>query len=225
MPETPQWLITKNRLQSARKSLAWLRGWTSIDDVAEEFEKLQRYTQRSKSCSYCIEQNQTCIHSSSTLYEKIFEMTRMPTLKPFFLVTSLYVISEFSGITGMQPYLVPIFQAYKIPMAPDHALFIIGIINNLANLTNVCLIRYTGKRPLYLTMLFSLVLCSAIISGYGFVVLPKGYNSSHESDTFSPENKQLTYIPFVLIMIWSFCSYCGVNSLPWQLLSEVYSIK
>lgn len=225
MPETPQWLITKNRLPAAEKALTWLRGWTSKEDVAEEFQELQRYSQRSKSCRHCIEQNETCNHPLPTLKEKMFELTRMPTLKPLFLVTSLFVFAEFTGITGMHPYLAPIFKAYDIPIAPDLALTIIAIMMNFANLTNLCVIRFTGKRPLYLTMLFVLLLCCAIISGYGFFVLPKGYNSIDKSQTFRPENEQLTYIPLVLIIMWSFCSHCGVNSLPWQLLSEVYPMR
>lgn len=96
---------------------------------------------------------------------------------------------------------------------------------NLADLINLCAIRYTGERPLYLTMLILLTICCAIISGYGFFVLPRGYNSIDGSQTFVPANNQFTYIPLILIIIWSFSSYCGVNSLPWQLLSEVYPMK
>lgn len=29
VPESPYWLATKNRVDEARKSLAWLRGWVS----------------------------------------------------------------------------------------------------------------------------------------------------------------------------------------------------
>lgn len=33
VPESPYWLITKNRFEDAKKSLAWLRGWQKSEKV------------------------------------------------------------------------------------------------------------------------------------------------------------------------------------------------
>ncbi|XP_031637062.1 facilitated trehalose transporter Tret1-like [Contarinia nasturtii] len=73
-------------------------------------------------------------------------------------------------------------------------------------------------------MLSGVFLSSIIVWVYGFLVLPNGYNSFSHSE-FTPENKNLAYIPIIAIFLWSFCSFCGVNSMPWQLLSEVFPYK
>lgn len=89
----------------------------------------------------------------------------------------------------------------------------------------MCLVKFTGKRKLYLTMLSMVFLCAAVVAGYGFAVLPNGYNSFDQSQHFTLENKHLAYIPFIAICVWSFCSFCIVRGLPWQMLSELFPFK
>ncbi|XP_031639043.1 facilitated trehalose transporter Tret1-like isoform X1 [Contarinia nasturtii] len=224
VPETPHWLLSKNRVNEAEKSLAWLRGWVPKEAVADELRSLQRYSERYKSCGECIKQNQECYHPPPTLFEKLKELKRKQTLKPFFIVICLFMIALFSGIFAMTPFIVKIFKAYDIPMQEDQAAAYLAGANNLGNVIFLVLIRFIGKRRLYLTMLMIVLLCSAIVSGYGFWILPTGYNS-FESPKFSLDNKENGYIPFVCILIWSFCSFCGVNIMPWQMLSEVFPYK
>lgn len=166
-----------------------------------------------------------CEHPLPTWFEKLKELKRKQTLKPLFIVVSLMVIAEFTGITGMNPFIVQIFKAYDSPVKPDQAQAILGFVNNFANIVFLCLIRFTGKRYLYFPMLTMVFLCSGVVSAYGFAFLPSGYNSFDHSETASVANNNLTYIPFVSIILWSFCSYCGVNSVPWQMLSEVFPFK
>lgn len=224
VPETPLWLLSKNRTRDAEKSLCWLRGWVSSDRVSDEFQAMQRYSQRYKSCHACITLNLKCTHPLPTWTEKLGELKRKQTLKPFFIVMALFFIAAFSGILGMMPFQVQIFKAYESPMAPDQATALVNVVNNLANLTFLLLIRFTGKRNLYLILLAMVFLCSAVVCGYGFAFLPIGYNSFDELQTFSLENKGLSYIPFVCIILWNFCTFCVIHSMPWQVWTS-FSLK
>lgn len=183
---------------------------------------LQRYSERYKSCGLCLKLNRKCCHPLPTLVQKLKELNRKQTLKPFFIVMSLFFIALFSGIFSMSTFVVQIFKAYDSPIPPDKAAALLSFANNLGNIIFLRLIRFTGKRRLYLTVV---LLCSAIVSAYGFTVLPSGYNSFDQSQTFSLGNKSIGYIPFVSMMLWSFCAYCGVNIMPWQMLSEVFPYK
>lgn len=224
IPETPLWLLSKHRTAEAERALCWLRGWVPNENISEEFKALQRYSQRSKSCNACIKKDQNCTHPLPTMIEKLKELKRKKTLKPLTIVISLFIVAEFTGITGMYPFIAGIFKAYDSPIQPHHAMTIMSAVNNLANITFLCLIRITGKRKLYLPMLAIIVLCTAIISAYGFIFLPSGYNSDI-SQNVSMNDKRLPFIPFICIIVWGFCSYCGINSVPWQMLSEVYPFK
>lgn len=218
------WLLAANRTADAEKALCWLRGWAPKGSVAVEFQELQRYSDRSKSCNACIKRDQKCSHPAPSLCAKLGELKRKQTLKPLALVVTLFFVAEFSGMSAMLPFIVQIFKAYDSPMAPDQAAALLSFLNNLANIAFMCLIRFTGKRRLYLTMLSIVFLCSAMVAGYGFAFLPSGFNS-FDKTTAPPLAGQLGYIPFFGILLWSFCTYCGVNSLPWQMLSEVFPFK
>lgn len=216
--------MSKNRPKKAEEALCWLRGWVPKESIADEFQSLQRYSERSSSCLSCINANQKCSHPKPTMMDKLVELKRSQTLKPFLIVMSLFTIAQFSGIAGMTPFIVQIFKAYESPIAPDRTAALVNVVNNISNIGFLCLLRFTGKRRLYLTMLTGVFLSAIVVCGYGFIFLPAGYNSFDRSD-FALKDSNFGYIPFVAIILWSGFSYCGVNSLPWQLLSEVFPYK
>lgn len=122
--------------------------------------------------------------------------------------------------------MVQIYKAYEIPLAPDHAAAIMSLIEIMASMTCMCLVHFTGKRPLFLAMSLGTFLCSATLCLYGFILLPYGYVSFNQTyEVFHMENVSLTYIPLVALFLWSFCSYCGFFAMPWMLLSEIFPFK
>ncbi|XP_055302406.1 facilitated trehalose transporter Tret1-like [Sitodiplosis mosellana] len=226
IPETPQWLLSKNQTAEAEKSLRWLRGWVSNQVVAQEFHYLQQHIDRSKSCSTCIEKDLKCTHALPTLAEKFGELKRKRTLKPFFIIMSMFFIAQFSGMNSMRPFLVQIFKAYENPFPPDRTTAIMSFLEIFATLTFTCLVHLIGKRPFYLVMSFGIFISTAVLSLYGFILLPMGYISferTHQS--FHVENTMLPYIPLVCLFLWSFFSYCGFLAMPWMLLSEIFPFK
>lgn len=105
VPETVQWYLSKNRTAEAEESLCWLRGWVTRDIVAQEFQDLQRHSERSKSCSTCIKQDIKCTHPLPTMREKFAELKRKQTLKPMFIITSLFLFAQYPGILSLKVYL------------------------------------------------------------------------------------------------------------------------
>lgn len=225
IPETPQWLLSKNRVREAKKSLRWLRGWVSNDSVSQEFYELQRHNERSKSCNACVRHDLPCSHPAPTLAEKLAELKKPRTFKPFIIVLILFLVAQFTGDYAMRPVIIQIFKAYKSPIPPDQAATIMSFFDNVGNLGFMCLLRFTGKRKLYLSMATGVFLSSFIISMYGFIYLPAGYTSFDLEEPHDVGNQNLTYIPLVCLCFWSFFSYCGFLATPWMLLAELFSFK
>lgn len=121
VPETPLWLLSKDRTNDALKSLQWLRGWVAPKAVEEEFKSLMHYNKRSNSCNECIKMDLECHHPRPTILDKIKELSRKRTLKPFLLVLALFFIAQFSGIQAMRPFTVQIMKAYNVPIDANWA--------------------------------------------------------------------------------------------------------
>lgn len=226
IPETPQWLLSKNRTAEAEKSLKWLRGWVSSDIVSQEFNYLRLHSKSSKSCNVCLKECLNCTHPLPTLTEKFIELKRKRTLKPFSIIMSMFFIAQFSGMYSMRPFLIQIFKAYESPIPSDQTTIIMSFLEILATVTFSCLVHFTGKRIFYLAMAFGLFVSTAVLSLYGFILLPMGYISFDQTQqSFHIDNTILSYIPLTCLFLWSFLSYCGFLAMPWMLLSEIFPFK
>lgn len=149
VPETPFWLMARNRKDDALKSLMWLRGWVKDPKhVEKEFKEIQRYSEDANRCVACQKGDQKCTHKSSSSAELVKELFRKRTLKPFILVITMFVFCQFSGLTAMRPYLVQIFQAFSVPINSSWATVAIGVLGFAANIACTCLIKTLGKRKI-----------------------------------------------------------------------------
>lgn len=159
--------------------------------------------------------------------EKIGELKRKQTLKPFAIVMGLFFLAQFSGTFAMRPFIMQIFRAYDSPIEPDRTAAIMSLMDNLANVVFMCLVRFTGKRRLYLTTLTGIFLCAFTVTVYGFLELPSGYISfdSVQFESFEVKDKRLAYVPLVCLLLWSFFTFCSVASAPWMFLSELFPFK
>lgn len=116
VPETPYWLLSKGRNADAKKALQWLRGWVSESAVEKEFNEMKRYSDNANKCTPCQKQSEaTCTHKEP-FRMKAKEMLRKRTLKPFLLVLAFFAFCQFSGMHGMRPYLIQIFETFNLPI-------------------------------------------------------------------------------------------------------------
>lgn len=159
MPETPLWLLSRNRQEDALKSLQWLRGWVDAKVVQNEFNDLQRCRISAQICYQCEKQNKECGHPPPTIREKIRDLFRRRTLRPFILIACMFFLCAFCGLSPYRPYVVQILYFYKSPVDPNRVVVWLGYIGFVANLLLVITIRSLGKRAIYLwTMAFTVLI-------------------------------------------------------------------
>jgi hypothetical protein len=225
VPETPYWLLAKNRKDDALKSLMWLRGWVSSPKYVEkEFNEIVRYSEESNRCVACQKSDSKCSHPPASTKELARELYRKRTLKPFFIVIMMFVFAQFSGLSAMRPYLVQIFQAYAVPIDSSWATVVIGIMGFFANIACMCVIKPIGKRRIALISMTGNCISIISLAIYSYIVLPEGLTSFDKHNLHAPENN-LGYIPLTLIYFFAFFTSLGVLPVPWMLLSEVFPFK
>lgn len=150
VPEAPIWLISKQRSEEAQKSLQVLRGWVSTESISAEFKQLKHIGEMSVSCSSCEKSGNKCNHAPPNLLDKFKDMTKKRTLKPFILVTILFLLMQFSGMFAMRPYIVQIINVHGISLDANFTTIVMGVLGILANVFIVFTIQALGKRKIYL---------------------------------------------------------------------------
>uniref|UniRef100_A0A1Q3FSB6 Putative sugar transporter n=1 Tax=Culex tarsalis TaxID=7177 RepID=A0A1Q3FSB6_CULTA len=157
VPESPVWLAGKGKYSQAKRSLAWLRGWVSVEDVELEFYEIQKHMQQT------IE-----LEKDYSAKERIRLYTKRSFLQPFAIISLCFFIGHFSGMTTLQTYAVQIFHTLKAPIDKYYATVFLGLAELLGTLFCVGLVHYSGKRPLVLISTIGCACCFFAVAGYAF---------------------------------------------------------
>lgn len=136
----------------------------------------------------------------------------------------MYIITQCTGQVAMQPYQIKIFNAFESPISADAAGTALSFAHIVSGIAFICIIRFTGKRLLYLTTFTMALLSSVVIAVYGLIIFPPGYNT-FDSIPSGLVNKNLAWIPFVCLFLKNFVINLGVASVSDLYLCELFSFK
>lgn len=165
IPETPNWLLLKDRPNEALKSLQWLRGWVKTELVQEEFTNLKNHNVVTTICTLCTDHSTPCQHSNmSKFYDQIKELKQMHILKPFILVTALNFFLEFNIINVWRSYIVQVVNAFGIPCDANFTVTIFSFVSLLSTCSFLFNVKVFGKRRMFLFSGTMAALCCIALS-------------------------------------------------------------
>lgn len=248
VPESPYWLLYKDRPKDAMASLQWLRGWVSPQTVHKEFTELQTFSNISNACVYCEKQSVRCYHPKASLLDKIKVLKRERYANPCILMFSLIFFNEFSAMIIWQSYIIQVLNALGSPIHPNWATVLNSAIGFCASIFLISTVKKLGKRKLYLTSTLVVVICSFALSEefslwnrnsniflkmivdftgvYGFILLPPGWTSfKKNSDDTLISLEQIremvgdyNYLALALVLIMQFGTKIGLAGIPYMYL-------
>lgn len=206
IPETPIWLLTKKRNDEAKKNLAWLRGWTTLEKVDEEFQEIVDHV-NSESVNICL---------TNTVKFPAF-LLKKEVYWPLGLIAFTFVLVFFCGTSTLTIYAVPFFAATKTPFNAFYVTVFMGISQLVGGLFCVAFIKF-GKRLVSFITLIGTGMCMLITAIYLYYHRIFSLNYDQTLD-------EKHWVPLVFILIGTFISFSGYMHLPWILIGEVYPEK
>lgn len=223
VPETPLWLLSQGRREDAIKSLRWLRGWTTEEAVAQEFNAIEEHHRATDICAACNRRNITvCAHSRSSIGNRVQELFTAATMKPFLIITICSLFGHLAGVTAIRQYYVQIYETYDVPMNAKTATVLAGFVGLFGNIVLLLVLKKVGKRMVCMISFVGMGLCGVALGSYAWNTFPAG-QTSFDHSAIAREGKGL--FPMIVFFASAFLFNFGVNAIPWMLLSEIFPFK
>ncbi|KAM3959838.1 facilitated trehalose transporter Tret1 [Aphomia sociella] len=195
MPETPQYLLAKNRRRDAEKALRWLRGPDA--DLSGELEDMQKE-----------------VDDASRQRAGILSIFSHRTSRMAFICSlGLMFFQQFSGINAVIFYTNNIFQSAGSDIQPVIATIIVGVVQTVATYISSLLIERAGRRILLLQ--------SCIIMGITLIILGiyfKLQDSDYNVSSFG-------WLPLVCLILFITSFSLGFGPIPWMMMGELFTVE
>lgn len=195
MPDTPQYLLSKNRRRDAEKSLRWLRGPDA--DLTAELEDMQKDVDDAS-------RNRAGILSMLT--------NRAPRMA-FICSLGLMFFQQFSGINAVIFYTNNIFQSAGSNIPPVIATIILGVVQTIATYISSVLVERAGRRLLLLQSCIIMGLCLIVLGVYFKLQFDK-YNVA-----------AFGWVPLISMVLFIISFSMGYGPIPWMMMAELFPVE
>ncbi|XP_011300022.1 facilitated trehalose transporter Tret1 [Fopius arisanus] len=196
MPETPVYLVRKNRSADATRSLMWLMG--NNESAAKlELRRLQTYVKENVDVSRSV---------------GFRDLVRdRGTIKGFIIALVLFGAQETTGYSVMMTYTSEILTFVDGLLTPNSATIIVGIIQIFGSWLSIAIMDRAGRRSLILISCLGMAICHGTLSAFFFMEkLPYDLSS-------------LTWIPVTALSIYAFVWSFGIGPISFIVASEIFS--
>ncbi|KAK7066226.1 hypothetical protein SK128_009677 [Halocaridina rubra] len=193
LPESPQWLIKKGKLDAAQRALTFFRS---------ENHNIKKEMDLTYSNIMATEGAEISVWEQCRLFRK------SQNWKPTLIVFLVFMCGQFSGFAVVTAYTVDIFNEANTNVDSNTATIIVGLIRFLSTLVSAALLDRTGRKPL--------LIISAIGSSIGMLSIGVFFYLKANSYT-----EGLRMLPLASLLIYVFFNELGYGPIPWLLSGEL----
>ncbi|CAG9770638.1 unnamed protein product [Ceutorhynchus assimilis] len=192
MPESPYYLLMRNKVEKAKESLRKFRPNINVD---EEIFKMR-----------------SSIQSSNKVRGKFFDLFTIPSnRKAVIIVAGLRGFQQFSGTTAITFYAQEIFAQAGSQISAKTASIIYFAVMLLMTMLSSSIVDKAGRKPLLLISMTGSIVALFIEGTYFYI----------EKET-SIDVSNMEYIPIGSLLLFVIFFSVGMQSIPICLLGELF---
>ncbi|GAB0091274.1 hypothetical protein DMENIID0001_060930 [Sergentomyia squamirostris] len=203
-PETPYYLLLKNRPAEAEKSLKFFRGikedvkGEALSSLTVEFEKMKSLISSSGSKEYSV---------------TIKDFTNRTTLKAIFISLVLLMGTDFCGIFAIVTYTTGIFREAGSSLSPNTSAIVVASIQVLGSYVSTWFVDRSGRKALLIFSATGTAVCHTALGAHLFLKAQGVDMSSYG------------WLPISALSGAVFIANIGVNNLPFFMFAEFLQPK
>ncbi|XP_014207253.1 facilitated trehalose transporter Tret1-like isoform X2 [Copidosoma floridanum] len=205
-PESPHWLASKGKYEEAERSLAWLRGWATPEDVEVEFRLLRETQQKSR---------KDLSTSSLTGRRRLANMFKLYVERSFYIPLAIicltFLIQALVGSHTVQTFAIRLFKILNSPLDKKMAGTIFDGLRIAGAIVCISTVHLLGRRKL---MFFSLAA--------GAITYLMAAVSIHLTTRKYLEAEVYLYLPSVMIIASTFVFAAGLDKVVNMLNGELF---
>ncbi|KAJ8924980.1 hypothetical protein NQ315_001145 [Exocentrus adspersus] len=192
MPESPYYLLMRERVKEAKASLRKFRG---VQDVDEEIERMSTY-----------------IQTKSRKSGRFLDLFRVRSnRKAVFIIAGLRGFQQFSGTTAISFYAQAIFKEAGDDISPEHASMIYFSVMFLVTIISSSIVDKAGRKPLLMISMAGSCLALFLEGTYFYI----------KSET-SIDTQPFDYMPVAVLIGFVIIFSIGMQSIPILMLGELF---
>ncbi|XP_069700466.1 facilitated trehalose transporter Tret1-like [Periplaneta americana] len=195
MPDTPQYLLSKNDRAGAAKALQWFRGKRC--NVDEELQQLKEAAEENAK-------------DKSSLKDLLSPLAVKALVIPMGLVGA----QQMGGICVLLFYTDSIFKAAGSTMSASVSSVVVGVVMLIMSICTMPLVDRAGRRILLLVSSF-IEMLSLLVLGVYFLL----------KEQMQKDVDGISWLPLACLIIYIIVYCIGLGPLPWVVMAEVLPPK
>ncbi|XP_051893149.1 solute carrier family 2, facilitated glucose transporter member 6 [Pristis pectinata] len=218
MPESPRYLISKDRDHEAIEALVWLRGPDS--DYLLEYREIQESLNKNVNKMSCTDLRQAFIY------------------KPMLITLFMRVFQQLSGITVILVNMQLIFDSTSVILKGSYDTVLVGAVRLVSVSIAAWVMDKAGRRKLLFVSGIIMFISTLTLGVYiKLDEIRSNTTNMHNSSNVESGHlitgqlfqhkieKWLTLIPLISLMVYIFGYALGWGPITWLLMSEILPIK
>lgn len=149
MPESPYFLLVKDKSAEARCVLIKLRGHNDVD---EEFKRMEKNIKESR--------------ENKGTFRELLNPDNRKGLVNLFVIT---IVAYFSGVTAIQDYSQTIFSKIESSLEPQEISIILAGVSLASVFVGNIAVDHVGRKPLLLISVTACAICNTIVGVYFYL--------------------------------------------------------